>query len=173
MSETPYEREYYSIVATVEAFDQRLLTVKSWGVTLSLAALAWGFQDQRYGLFLVSALSAVGFWLIESSFKRHQMRFYPRLREIERAVFAATPEADKALAAPRVNWSWATALDVYAGRAVDPEPQPIAPSTNVWWTFVFLHVALPHALTALVGLVLLALAHGGWLGPVGPTAWRW
>jgi hypothetical protein len=37
-------REYYEIFHAVNEFDQRLLTVKGWGVTLSLAAMAWGFQ---------------------------------------------------------------------------------------------------------------------------------
>ena len=57
-------KEYYEVFHTVNEFDKRLLTVKGWGVTLSLAALGWGFQHSHYGLFLVDALSGVGFWLI-------------------------------------------------------------------------------------------------------------
>jgi hypothetical protein len=37
-------KEYYEIVRIVGEFDGRLMTVKGWGVTLSLAALGWGFQ---------------------------------------------------------------------------------------------------------------------------------
>lgn len=36
--------EYYRLADIVASFDQRLLTVKSWGVTFSLATLALGFQ---------------------------------------------------------------------------------------------------------------------------------
>jgi hypothetical protein len=62
MKETPTARsvneeallkEYYEILKLVGEFDGRLMTVKGWGVTLSLAALAWGFQYGHYGLFLV------------------------------------------------------------------------------------------------------------------------
>jgi hypothetical protein len=52
------------------------MTVKGWGVTMSLLALAWGFQHQHYGLFLVAALSGLAFWLLEGVVKQHQMRFY-------------------------------------------------------------------------------------------------
>ena len=41
-SEEPLLREYYKIFYAVEEFDKRLITVKGWGATLSLAALAWG-----------------------------------------------------------------------------------------------------------------------------------
>jgi len=39
--------EYYKIVGAVSDFDKNLLTVKGWGVTLGLAAIAWGFQNQH------------------------------------------------------------------------------------------------------------------------------
>ena len=50
-------KEYYEILKIVGDFDGRLMTVKGWGVTLSLAALGLGFQYGRYGLFLVASLS--------------------------------------------------------------------------------------------------------------------
>jgi len=75
--------EYHRLAEIVAGFDQRLLTVKSWGVTFSLATLALGFQQNQYGLFLVAAASALGFWVIEGSSKAHQMRYYPRMRDIE------------------------------------------------------------------------------------------
>ena len=34
---------------TVANFDQRLLTIKGWDVTFSLAAIALGFQQNQYG----------------------------------------------------------------------------------------------------------------------------
>src|SRR5690349_9417546 len=71
--------EYYRI----SGFDQRLLTVKSWGVTFSLATLGLGFQQDHYGLFLVAAAGGLAFWLIEGSIKLHQMRYYPRMGDIE------------------------------------------------------------------------------------------
>ena len=76
-------QEYFALVKSVSDFDQRLLTVKSWGVTLSLAALGFGFQYRSYGMFIVAAASSLAFWSLEGEMKRHQMRHYPRMREIE------------------------------------------------------------------------------------------
>ena len=44
-------REYYEILKIVGEFDGRLMTVKGWGVTLSLAALAWGVPIQPLRAF--------------------------------------------------------------------------------------------------------------------------
>lgn len=41
-SEEALLREYYEIFHALEEFDKRLISVKGWGMTLSLAALAWG-----------------------------------------------------------------------------------------------------------------------------------
>jgi hypothetical protein len=60
VSEEELSREYYEIFHAVDEFDKRLITVKGWGVTLSLAALAWGFQYSHFGLFLVEGQADVG-----------------------------------------------------------------------------------------------------------------
>jgi hypothetical protein len=74
-------KEYFEILKIVGEFDGRLMTVK--GVTLSLVALAWGFQYGHYGRLLVAAVSGLGVWLIEGAMKPHQMPYYLRMREIE------------------------------------------------------------------------------------------
>lgn len=79
--------EYYRLSAIVDGFDQRLLTIKGWGVTLSLASIGIGFQQDHYGLFLVATHSGLGFWIIEAVTKMHQMRFYPRMGDIEYACY--------------------------------------------------------------------------------------
>jgi len=76
-------QEYFVLVTAIWEFDQRLLTVKGWGVTLSLAALRFGFQYRSFGLFLVAATSSAAFWILEGTMKRHQMRHYFRMLQIE------------------------------------------------------------------------------------------
>lgn len=58
------QAEYAKLTEIVSAFDQRLLTIKGWGVTLGLASLGLDFQQEHYGLFLVAAVSglAFGYW---------------------------------------------------------------------------------------------------------------
>jgi uncharacterized membrane protein len=70
--------EYGKLVDIVTSYDQRLLTIKGWGVTLSMASLGLGFQQNHYGLFLVAAASGFAFWLLEAFTKIHQIHYYPR-----------------------------------------------------------------------------------------------
>ena len=79
-------KEYYAIVDVLTGFDQRLMTVKGWSVTLSLAALGLGFQQGHYALFALAAVTASAFWIIEALTKRHQLRYYGRMRDIEVAA---------------------------------------------------------------------------------------
>ena len=121
--------EYYRIADIVAGFDQRLLTVKSWGVTFALATLALGFQQDHYGLFLVAAAGALSFWLIEGSIKLHQMRYYPRMGDIEVVAHELYGEETSRgrVSAPLIDWSWYTAWPrVRGGRSKgDPwRPQP-------------------------------------------------
>ncbi len=105
------QAEYYKIADTVASFDQRLLTIKGWGVTFSLAAIALGFQQNHYGLFLVAAASGIAFWLIEGSTKLQQMRYYPRMGDIEVAaydLYRADIERGP-VSSPLIDWGWYTA----------------------------------------------------------------
>src|SRR5262245_32500636 len=163
MSTDPDLEEYFSLVKSVSEFDQRLLTVKSWGVTLSLAALGFGFQYRSFGLFLVAAASSLAFWSLEGTIKRHQMRHYPRMREIEVNRYVRADERDKAFSAPRMDWSWARADRFFRGLVSDPAapPEPSTPTTSYGRAWFLLHVAMPHVITFIIGVVLFGL---GWSG---------
>jgi hypothetical protein len=159
-------QEYFTLVKSVSEFDQRLLTVKSWGVTLSLAALGLGFQYRSYGMFLVAAASSIAFWSLESVMKRHQMRYYPRMREIEVSRHSRAAESDRAVSSPRIDWSWMQADRVLRGTLTrgDTGPQPTTASRAYAHVWLMLHVALPHLITLVIGVTLFVL---GWLGRLG------
>lgn len=160
-------REYYEVFRVVNEFDKQLLTVKGWGVTLSLAALAWGFQYVHYGLFLVAALSGLAFWLIEGAMKRHQMRFYLRMREIEVLQYKrASSEDDRVFSSPRVDSSWSHAGRLYSRKDANAyHPEEVrGPRKSYRLVWFFPHVCLPHVVSVIVGLALLYLGAHGELG---------
>jgi len=167
--------EYYRIADIVSSFDQRLLTIKSWGVTFSLATLALGFQQDHYGLFLIAAAAGMAFWLIEASNKLHQMRYYPRMGDIEVIAHELYGEETShgRVSAPLIDWSWYTARPRILGGASKGDPQvPVAwkdindqPGANRW-IMLYPHVALPHAVTIALGLVLFFLGLMGRFGPI-------
>lgn len=160
-------KEYYEILKIVGDFDGRLLTVKGWGVTLSLAALSLGFQQSHYGLFLVASLSGLGFWLIEGVMKRHQMRYYVRMREIELLQYQRmTPDDAKVFSSPRIDSSWSFAGDLYEGKQ-DGDYRPVGisgPRKSYQLVWCLPNVFLPHVISVLAGLALFAYGRHGSLG---------
>lgn len=162
--------EYYALVRIVSEFDGRLVTVKGWSVTLSLAGLGLGFQQEHYALFGLAAATALGFWFIDASMKRHQMQYYSRMRDIEVLAHqlardeAADPSSPlgpdaASFSSPRIDWYWG-----FSGHEPDErlEPPRRRDAANVarlldrapWMG----HVLLPHAVAVALGLVLFVLA---------------
>jgi uncharacterized membrane protein len=81
------QEEYFHLHRTVEDFDQRALTIKSWSVTTSMAGIAAGFlQNEIAVLCLLAALASLLFWLIEALWKVFQQCYYTRIRAIERVT---------------------------------------------------------------------------------------
>jgi hypothetical protein len=155
-------KEYFVLNEMVTSFDQRLLTVKGWGVTLSLVALGLGFQNSSFGMFLVSAVSSVAFWWLEAAMKSHQMRFYPRLREIEVNRYSRASAEEKQYSAPRMNWGWVRAKQVLLGRADTlGHPGPAGKSRSFNKTALLPHVMMPHAITLLAAGALFFLCWSG------------
>lgn len=154
-------REYYAIDARISDFDHRMLTVKGWSVTIGLAGLGLGFQQQHYALFALASLSAVSFWRIGGIMKRQQLRYYARSSAIEAAAYELNHVelGGVPVSAPQTNWWWwhaAKGLGVPTGPPLTNPNQPLPRLDRTVWLRA--HVALPEALIAAVGLVLFGLA---------------
>ncbi len=170
------QREYYAVLDVVSAFDQRFLTIKGWSVTLSLAFLGLGFQQGHYALFGLAAITGLGFWLTEAVTKRHQMRYYSRMRDIELAAYNINhlelplldpSRSDKEwplgiVSAPRIDMYWS-----YNGKGEDwrasvpwrrpPEDLRKMLGRSPW----MVHVMVPHVIAVVVGLVFYLMALNG------------
>ncbi|WP_413113453.1 hypothetical protein [Thaumasiovibrio sp. DFM-14] len=81
------KEEYLFLQQTYEDFDNRALLIKSWCITVSLGALALGFDEGKGGfsstLFAFVALSAFLFWVIEAKWKTFQYANSYRIRVLE------------------------------------------------------------------------------------------
>ena len=166
--------EYFKLVDLVRDVDQRLLTIKGWGVTLSLASLGFGFQQDHYGLFLVAAVSALAFWIVEGTTKLHQMRYYPRMGDIEFAafhLFGIDTEATGPVSSPLIDWSWYVAGARVLGKpskgsSSRPQRWPDASTGPRSHPFLLTHVMFPHVITIAVGATLFVIGLAGGLGPI-------
>lgn len=120
--------EYYKVTDIVQSYDSYFLSIKTWSVTLSAAAIGISFtRSSAAPILLVAVLLALSFWLVESRFKTLQLNHTVR----------------------------ATALERYLGSDID-KPSPLifrsfteAAAANArfkrWRKVMFWpHVALPH-----------------------------
>lgn len=157
-------REYYAILDVISAYDGRFLTIKGWSVTLSLAALGLGFQQQHYALFGLAAATALAFWFLDLLMKGYQFHYYARMRDIEVACFRLNAvDLDDLgwFSAPRIDMAWRYPSDP---KERDPRtgPPERRDRKNVqdlfhgryWSPGVF----LPHAVAVVLGLGLFCAA---------------
>jgi hypothetical protein len=160
------EEEYKKLVDIIVSFDSQLITVKSWGVTLGLAALGLGFKEKSWGYFLLAVVCGISFWSIECVMKGFQTRYYPRMRAIEYYLCV-----EKKMAAPRIDWSWDHAIKIRREDQIPadnkdgwitPKKFMDSPPTlrgegqdQVWWPWYermfWPHIMLPHVFTVILG----------------------
>lgn len=169
-------REYYALVDTVAGADGRLMIVKGWSVTLSLAALGLGFQQQHYALFGLGAATAAAFWFLDGLMKGHQLRYYGRMRDIEVAAYALNAVELGVLgqvSSPRIDMYWG-----FRGQKGKPDWRSDPPERRtaeqirflLLARFVLPNVMFPHVVALCLGAALfLAAAGDAWgLAPLQP-----
>lgn len=167
-------KEYYALMGVVSEYDGRLMIIKGWSVTLSLAALGLGFQQGHYALFGLGAATALAFWSLEILMKGYQMRSYSRMRDIEVAAYhinAVELERLGLVSAPRVDMSWGYRGQEKDWRTDAPERREATEIRRQrWLRFVIPNVWLPHAVAVLLGVYLFiaAINDTAWLGSMNP-----
>lgn len=162
-------REYYALVDAVASADGRQMIVKGWSVTLSLAALGLGFQQQHYALFGLGAATAAAFWFLDGLMKGHQLRHYSRMRDIEVAAYQLNAVELGGLgkvSAPRIDMSWG-----FRGARGQPDWRTDPPERRtparirklLIARFVLPNVMFPHVVAVVLGVTLfLASSSGSW-----------
>jgi hypothetical protein len=157
-------KEYYAILGVVSEYDGRLMVVKGWSVTLSLAGLGLGFQQQHYALFALAAATALAFWFIDMLMKGYQLRYYSRMRDIEYAAFQinAVPLGDLGTtSAPRIDMSWPFKGDpLKEDWRADPPLRRTKREIHALLRRPYLmpQVLLPHAVAVVLGAALFLAA---------------
>ena len=132
--------EYLYLQNVVQEFDSKAITIKTWSVTFSLAALGGAYAVNVPLILLLAAISALLFWLLEGYWKLFQYAYYQRTGEIE-DHFAGK----KALLAPmQIGRVWNKRLKTGG--------------TKRLLRIMFrAHVALPHIIIILLGLLFFIL----------------
>ena len=129
-------QEYFHLQNTVESFDEKSLTIKTWSVTLSMAGIGAAFTAKVELLLLLSAGASLLFWLIDTSWKTFQQANYHRIRKIEDYMRGNIP--DEKFNSPNITTAWSVGWR----------------KTNFFKIMFWHHVFLPHALVVIVGICL-------------------
>jgi hypothetical protein len=165
-------KEYYALLDAVAGADDRQITVKGWSVTLSLAALGLGFQQQHYALFALGAATAAAFWFLDALTKGHQFRYYSRMRDIELAAYLLNSVALKGLdqvSAPRIDMTWGYKGEDRDWRNDPPERRKGNDiRRRLRLRYVVPTVSVPHVLAVILGSALFCAAQFEWLEGLAP-----
>ena len=132
-------QEYFRLQETVETFDERALTVKSWSITLGMSGIGAAFLEELPILLVLSGLATLLFWLTETLWKLFQQAYYPRIKQIEEAMRTGSLDG---FSSPAIATAWSIAW--HASR------RPGAFLRVMFWP----HVALPHVIVTIAGIAL-------------------
>lgn len=147
--------EYASLFETVNQFDDRLMVIKGWAITFSLATLTLAIQKRSPQILTVVALSAICFWALEAEMKYHQSSYYPRMRALEITMAELVPAAQAGcfktrdgnnVTTPLIDWSWEHPERALTDTVCLRDP------TGRLAPYFYSHVLLPHALILLLCL---------------------
>jgi hypothetical protein len=75
--------EYYKCLGFVDAFDSKVLQIKTWSVTLGAAIISAAYASKRPALLLFAAIASLIFFYLECHWKVFQSAYTSRARIIE------------------------------------------------------------------------------------------
>ena len=77
--------EYRMLQDFYQDMDRRALTIKGWGITVGMTALAAGFEYSKWALW-VAVIAALMFWYLEAFWRNLAFFFSERIKLIENAI---------------------------------------------------------------------------------------
>jgi uncharacterized protein YybS (DUF2232 family) len=137
------KEEYFHLQKVVEEFDSKALTIKTWSVSGSLVVISAGLsKDRPNELFLIGAIAAMLFWIIEAYWKAFQLSNYARIMAIE-AYFRSPREST--IKPLQIASAWSRSYRDYHKKKI---------FEIIWWPAVM----LPHIVLFLGGIALYYLS---------------
>ncbi|MDD4995068.1 MAG: hypothetical protein PHW53_01195 [Patescibacteria group bacterium] len=121
----------------MDKYDQLSTTIKTWAVTLWVAASGWVFQTETKQVALLGALLVLIFWFFDSYNKVYRTNYKKRRDEIQNGLQI-----------------------LFFGRPLPTDflsPNlPIHDEKNVVRSMFLLHVGLPYAILIIISLLIYA-----------------
>jgi hypothetical protein len=145
--------EYLFLEKSYEDFDARLMTIKGWSATVAVAAIGLGFYQSPY-LWLFAAGASLIFCILEATWKVFQYNYRGRIEALEKAFRTNNFSEIEPF---QIYKSWDNALQ----KSHERTPGFTFLSKTFHFTFfttIYLPIVwFPHAITAVVGVILFIL----------------
>jgi hypothetical protein len=133
-------QEYFHLQKTVEEFDQRALSIKTWSVTVSMAGIGVAITQKAPIILLLAAISSLLFWVMEVLWKSFQLAYYFRIQQIEGYMRG---ESNPDFSSPDINRAWGIGWRQRGALQF------------LWWP----HICLPHIVVFIAGTSLWVINH--------------
>ena len=137
-------REYYWMQQRVAHFDERQISIKSWGTTASGALIGFGFSESLPVLFLLAAISSIVFWYIDAQWKSFQIVAIRHGSSLENLLHEEQAE----YTGPSIN---AYYDDAFGWRKK---------TERFWYSFFQSNVCVPYLPLGLIAIALWAAVSG-------------
>lgn len=138
--------EYLHIQKTIVDLDARAISIKTWTVSSSLAAIIAAFVSKNEVVFLLSAFSSLLFYVSEVYWKINQQGFYGRSDRIEQCFSGKIKRLDPF----QIDRHW-----------VEFEQQKRR--SHLWSVMRKQHVHIPHIPILILSVSLFVMVKTGWL----------
>ena len=77
------KQEIDNLQASIRNYNNIMYVIKGWAITIFSGSIALAIQQDNIGILIISLLSTVMFWLIETSARQIQKHFISRYHKIE------------------------------------------------------------------------------------------
>ncbi len=130
--------EYLKLIDVVAGYDNNLMVIKGWSITVGLALLGYAITAKRRSLLIACIIGLIAFAFVDAKYKEYQVTYYPRMAEIEQCIAAKQKASTTNCVVFSIDKSWWESKKWY----------------GVFFQFFNLGVLMPHILVLLLAAYL-------------------
>ncbi|PTQ15352.1 hypothetical protein CWO33_10565 [Vibrio splendidus] len=136
--------EYFKLIEIINQYDNYLMTIKGWSITVGIAIIGYAFQQTKKSILLLCIVSSLSFYVMDAKFKEYQVSYYPRMRAIENCVESIPRISNTTLHA-------STPCDLFK---IDRSWTQAKTKSSFVDSFINLGVAFPHFILIILAVLL-------------------
>ena len=106
-------KEYFKVVDIISQYDDRLMIIKGWSITVGIALIGYAFTQKNKFLLVLCMIAVLCFAIVDAKFKEYQVCYYDRMAQIERCIERKEIDNKVRCISPAINGSWKEAKSFF------------------------------------------------------------